>query len=324
MLDNQEPKELEERPYPHLLSEAETNSLLLKAENLWSALKENKLGGFSGINRPFFILNEFKEIIEEYGCRDVGLTWSYNDLQKSKTLREQKVEGLSGTLLQCPVCKGDVMEFIRDYEESIIECQKCNTIWDIATLWNRQIKNQLDAQKEKNLIKEQQDVIENLNNSCDSFMKEIGEKTFLMKNQAKQLTTTEQALNKQMEINRELIEYKRHFETRLSEGVLLSNDEYAAECKERIYLKKQVIIRKQALDTLKKELIASNKGAALNAKINSLLIDDKKALKQALDIAVEALKEIAQYDSASGHECIGDAYNHFMEVAETALASIKE
>lgn len=127
--------------------------------------------------------------------------------QEPKEIDAQKGEGLSDTLLPCPLCKGDVMEFIRDYEESIIECQKCNTIWDIAILWNRQIRNQLDAQKEKNLIKEQQDVIENLNNSCDSFIKEIGEKTSLMKNQAKQLTTTEQALNKQMEINRELIEY---------------------------------------------------------------------------------------------------------------------
>lgn len=72
------------RTYPRLLSEDEKKSLLEKAENLWRALEENNLGGFSGINRPFLILNEFRETIEQYGCRDTGLTWSANDLRKAK------------------------------------------------------------------------------------------------------------------------------------------------------------------------------------------------------------------------------------------------
>lgn len=71
------------RPYPRLLSDDEKKALLQKAENLWEALQQNNLGGFSGINRPFFILNEFKDIIEEYGGRDIGLQWSYNDLKRA-------------------------------------------------------------------------------------------------------------------------------------------------------------------------------------------------------------------------------------------------
>lgn len=77
------PVEGNERAYPNLLTENEKKELLEKAENLWSTLEENKLGGYTGINRPFLILHEFKEVIEKYGKRDVGLTWSYNDLQKA-------------------------------------------------------------------------------------------------------------------------------------------------------------------------------------------------------------------------------------------------
>lgn len=77
------------RPYPNLLSEDEKQRLLQKAENLWEALQQNKLGGFSGINRPFFILNEFREVIEEYGNRDTGLLWSYNDLKQAKATRRE-------------------------------------------------------------------------------------------------------------------------------------------------------------------------------------------------------------------------------------------
>jgi hypothetical protein len=80
------------RPYPRLLSDDEKRSLLQKAENLWEALEENKPGGFSGINRPFFILHEFKEVIEQFGGRDVGLTWSVNDLQKARNIATTDIE----------------------------------------------------------------------------------------------------------------------------------------------------------------------------------------------------------------------------------------
>lgn len=73
-----------DRPHPDLLSKQETTELLKVAENLWSDLQKNDLGGFSGINRPFYILNSFKDMIEKYGRRDVGLTWSANDIVKSK------------------------------------------------------------------------------------------------------------------------------------------------------------------------------------------------------------------------------------------------
>lgn len=68
------------KPYPELLSQDETKALLSKAENLWSDLQANNLGGFSDRNRPFWILNYFKDVIEEFGHRDVGLTWSKDAL----------------------------------------------------------------------------------------------------------------------------------------------------------------------------------------------------------------------------------------------------
>lgn len=67
-------------PYPELLSKEEAKALLAKAENLWADLQANNIGGYSGINRPFWILNHFKEVIEEFGRRDVGLSWSKNAL----------------------------------------------------------------------------------------------------------------------------------------------------------------------------------------------------------------------------------------------------
>lgn len=68
------------RPLPDLLSDTERKQLLADAEALWRRLEANDLGGFSGINRPFYILHAFKEAIEKYGRRDVGLTWSKNEL----------------------------------------------------------------------------------------------------------------------------------------------------------------------------------------------------------------------------------------------------
>lgn len=68
------------RPYPDLLTPEEEKEILRDAEALWSDLQENNLGGYSGVNRPFYILSEFKRVIERFGRRDVGLTWSRNEL----------------------------------------------------------------------------------------------------------------------------------------------------------------------------------------------------------------------------------------------------
>lgn len=70
----------ENRTPPELLTEDERKSLLKDAELLWKDLQDNNLGGYSDGNRPFYILHEFKRVIEKYGHRDVGLNWSKNDL----------------------------------------------------------------------------------------------------------------------------------------------------------------------------------------------------------------------------------------------------
>jgi hypothetical protein len=75
----------ETRPYPDLLSEDERKALLADAEWLWKRLEANDIGGFRGANRPFYILHAFKEVIEKYGRRDVGLSWSKNDLDAALT-----------------------------------------------------------------------------------------------------------------------------------------------------------------------------------------------------------------------------------------------
>lgn len=74
------------RPYPQLLDQSEAKALLIKAENLWSDSQANNLGGFSGINRPFYILHEFKSVIEEFGNRDVGLSWSKDQLDAARAV----------------------------------------------------------------------------------------------------------------------------------------------------------------------------------------------------------------------------------------------
>lgn len=68
------------RPYPNLLSAEEQKDILSRAERLWAELEANNLGGFSGCNRPFWIMFEFKNVIEAFGRRDVGLSWSKDDL----------------------------------------------------------------------------------------------------------------------------------------------------------------------------------------------------------------------------------------------------
>lgn len=69
------------RPYPELLTDQEQKELLKFAEDLWHDLQGNQIGGFSGHNRPFYIKAAFKDMIEKYGHRDVGLHWSPNDLK---------------------------------------------------------------------------------------------------------------------------------------------------------------------------------------------------------------------------------------------------
>ena len=61
---------------PELLSDEEKRLLLSEAEELWSDLEKNNIGGYSGVNRPFYILHEFKRVIEKYGNRDLGMLWS--------------------------------------------------------------------------------------------------------------------------------------------------------------------------------------------------------------------------------------------------------
>jgi hypothetical protein len=87
----------ETRTYPDLLSDDERKALLADAEWLWKRLEANDLGGFSGANRPFYILHAFKEVIEKYGRRDVGLSWSKNDLDAAKPIAEDAISQANST-----------------------------------------------------------------------------------------------------------------------------------------------------------------------------------------------------------------------------------
>ncbi|MGQ4813054.1 hypothetical protein [Agrobacterium vitis] len=71
--------------FPELLSEDEKKSMLREAEILWKDLEENKLGGFSCQNRPFYIVHAIKRAIEKYGHRDVGLNWSKDALDAARS-----------------------------------------------------------------------------------------------------------------------------------------------------------------------------------------------------------------------------------------------
>jgi hypothetical protein len=71
---------MSERKPPELLTADEQRAMLADAEQLWRCLQSNDLGGYSGQNRPFYILHHFKEAIEKYGRRDVGLTWTKNEI----------------------------------------------------------------------------------------------------------------------------------------------------------------------------------------------------------------------------------------------------
>lgn len=64
-----------------LLSSQEGAALFKYAEETWSDLKNDDLGGFSGGNRPFWLLHAFKQVIETFGRRDVGLHHTQNELE---------------------------------------------------------------------------------------------------------------------------------------------------------------------------------------------------------------------------------------------------
>jgi hypothetical protein len=79
------------RKLPDLFSEQERKEILADAELLWRDLQANNLGGYSSGNRPFYILHEFKRVIEKYGRRDVGLSWSKDELDAA--LAVDKTDG---------------------------------------------------------------------------------------------------------------------------------------------------------------------------------------------------------------------------------------
>lgn len=95
-----------ERPYPELLSKEEGAELLKWSEGLWAELQENKLGGFSGINRPFHIKNFAMDVIEKFGNRDVGLNWSKNDLDNYDHTRAASGQDNQAAVeaVKCPQC----------------------------------------------------------------------------------------------------------------------------------------------------------------------------------------------------------------------------
>jgi hypothetical protein len=70
----------ETRPYPELLTDEEQRQIVEMAEQLWADLQSNNLGGYSGINRPFYIANELRRAVEQFGHRDTGLHWTRDQL----------------------------------------------------------------------------------------------------------------------------------------------------------------------------------------------------------------------------------------------------
>lgn len=65
-----------------LLTPTEKRELQRLAEQLWSHLQANQLGGYSDGNRPLFILGRFREMIEKFGHRDTGWTWTQAQIDK--------------------------------------------------------------------------------------------------------------------------------------------------------------------------------------------------------------------------------------------------
>lgn len=79
------------RPFPELLSEDEAAAIQAQAARLWADLQDNRLGGFSGFNRPFYIAFAMRKAIEEFGHRDTGLSWSKNEIDNWQRCYGDKV-----------------------------------------------------------------------------------------------------------------------------------------------------------------------------------------------------------------------------------------
>jgi hypothetical protein len=55
------------------LTEEELAALNSYSEVLWYELRDNHLGGYSGVNRPFYLAWKIREAIERFGHRNTGL-----------------------------------------------------------------------------------------------------------------------------------------------------------------------------------------------------------------------------------------------------------
>lgn len=75
---------MSDKPTIELLTKEERQSLQDLAEYVWERLDGNSLGGYSGINRPFYIKWMFEEVIEKYGRRNIGLSLTGEQLKDFK------------------------------------------------------------------------------------------------------------------------------------------------------------------------------------------------------------------------------------------------
>jgi len=71
-----------ETKLPELITREEHDWLLKLSEHLVKDILEDKLGGYSGINRPFHAFHVIRVAIEKLGHRDTGLQWSYDQLKE--------------------------------------------------------------------------------------------------------------------------------------------------------------------------------------------------------------------------------------------------
>ena len=60
----------------------EQKELLRFSEAVWKDLSDNNLGGYSGINRPFYLCWMFREVIEKYRNRNLGSNLTREQLEK--------------------------------------------------------------------------------------------------------------------------------------------------------------------------------------------------------------------------------------------------
>lgn len=91
-----------------LLTPAETRSLQSLAERLWRDLQANQLGGYSDGNRPFFIRDAFREVIEKFGRRDTGWTWTPQQI----AAESERLRPLASC--RCPAGRGEACPLSTD------------------------------------------------------------------------------------------------------------------------------------------------------------------------------------------------------------------